>query len=216
MRGEAATSPSEVLALHAVRLKGMADDAEVAARFGLDQAVASEHLLDFQAVGWITRVAFPGIAAWTLTAAGRTANERQLAEELAATDTAAVIYDTYRAFLTNNGRLLRACTDWQLRPNAADPLAANDHTDPRWDGRVLGELAALSEELTTLCHQLAGSLIRFQGYDVRFSAALQRANQGQHAWVNRPRADSCHTVWMELHEDLLATLGIPRGSEPAF
>jgi len=24
--------------------------------------------------------------------------------------------------------------------------------------------------------------------------------------------DSCHTVWMELHEDLLATLGLERGS----
>jgi hypothetical protein len=26
--------------------------------------------------------------------------------------------------------------------------------------------------------------------------------------------DSCHTVWMELHEDLMATLGIQRGAEP--
>jgi hypothetical protein len=23
--------------------------------------------------------------------------------------------------------------------------------------------------------------------------------------------DSCHVVWMELHEDLLGTLGLPRG-----
>ncbi|MGP7997237.1 MAG: DNA-binding protein [Streptosporangiaceae bacterium] len=26
-------------------------------------------------------------------------------------------------------------------------------------------------------------------------------------------ADSCHTVWIQFHEDLLATLGIPRGSD---
>jgi hypothetical protein len=26
--------------------------------------------------------------------------------------------------------------------------------------------------------------------------------------------DSYHSVWFELHEDLLATLGIERGSEP--
>ena len=31
--------------------------------------------------------------------------------------------------------------------------------------------------------------------------------------MTRPRADSCHTVWMELHEDLLATLGVDRGTE---
>ena len=36
---------------------------------------------------------------------------------------------------------------------------------------------------------------------------------GEPAWVTRPRVDSCHTVWMELHEDLLATLGIDRGDE---
>jgi hypothetical protein len=31
--------------------------------------------------------------------------------------------------------------------------------------------------------------------------------------VARPRADSCHTVWMELHEDLLATLRLERGTD---
>lgn len=29
----------------------------------------------------------------------------------------------------------------------------------------------------------------------------------------RPDRDSCHTVWIQFHEDLLATLGIPRGGE---
>ncbi|MDQ1375434.1 MAG: hypothetical protein QOJ09_2772, partial [Actinomycetota bacterium] len=28
-----------------------------------------------------------------------------------------------------------------------------------------------------------------------------------------PLIDSYHTVWFELHEDLLSTLGIERGSE---
>jgi len=30
-------------------------------------------------------------------------------------------------------------------------------------------------------------------------------------WVDAIGIDSCHTVWFQLHEDLLATLGIPRG-----
>ncbi|MEK8226978.1 hypothetical protein NKG05_14185 [Oerskovia sp. M15] len=32
-------------------------------------------------------------------------------------------------------------------------------------------------------------------------------------WVDRTDVDSCHRVWFELHEDLVATLGIDRGTE---
>jgi len=198
--------------LHAVRLKGMANDDEVAARFDLDHAAAAELLLDFQAMGWLSRFEFAGTAGWALTDAGRAANERQLAEELARTDSASSVRAAYAAFLPHNDRLLRACTDWQLRPTAGDPLAVNEHTDPAWDQQVFRALSSLSEELRALGRTLGGRLVRFQGYDERFRTALSRAEQGDHSWVARPRVDSCHTVWMELHEDLVATLGIQRGA----
>ncbi len=207
-----ADSSAELLTLHAIRLKGMADDAEVAARFGLDLTLARELLLDFQAFGWITRVEFVGTAGWTLTESGRSENERQLAHELAATNSNSSIHDAYLSFLPHNDRLLRACTDWQLRPSGADPLAVNEHTDNEWDQRVLTTLSALREELRTICQELGHRLARFRGYDDRFTAALARVEQGELTWVARPRVDSCHTVWMELHEDLIATLGIRRGS----
>ena len=79
---------------------------------------------------------------------------------------------------------------------------------------MLHTLSSLSEELRTLGQILGGRLVRFQGYDERFRTALNRAEQGDGSWVARPRVDSCHTVWMELHEDLVATLGIQRGAEP--
>lgn len=206
-------STPELLALHAVRLKGMADDAEVAIRLGLDLALAAELLLDFQAVGWVSRAEFAGTAGWTLTRAGRAENERQLAAELAAADCALAVRQVYRAFLPANAQLLRACTSWQLRPSDTDPLAANEHTDPAWDQRVLDSLSTLNDNLRDLSQRLGSRLSRFQGYDRRFAAALARAQRGEHSWVARPRADSCHTVWMELHEDLVATLGIRRGAE---
>jgi hypothetical protein len=206
-------SSPELLALHAVRLQGMADGDQVAARFGLDPAVAREALLDFEAVGWVTKVDFAGTGGWTLTGLGRAENERQLANELAATGSISTVRGAYLEFLPHNDRLLRAATDWQLRPSNSDPLAANDHTDEQWDGRVLDELSALSHHLRAVCLKLGGVLARFGGYDDRFSAALERAERGERFWVARPRVDSCHTVWMELHEDLVATLGIQRGSE---
>jgi hypothetical protein len=207
-------STPELLTLHAVRLKGMADDDEVAARFGLDPMQARELLLDFQAFGWITRVEFAGTAGWTLTESGRSENERQLAQEVAAANSISSIRHAYETFLAHNDGLLRACTDWQLRPSGTDPLAVNEHTDKKWDQRVLTTLSSLSDELGPLCQELAWRFVRFRGYDDRFVTALARVERGEHSWVARPRVDSCHTVWMELHEDLIATLGIQRGIEP--
>ena len=77
---------------------------------------------------------------------------------------------------------------------------------------MLADLALVDEALGPLAARLADVLERFRGYDTRFSAALRRVDAGDPTWVNRTGADSCHTVWMELHEDLLATLGIPRGA----
>ncbi|WP_459547562.1 hypothetical protein [Nocardia sp. X0981] len=43
--------------------------------------------------------------------------------------------------------------------------------------------------------------------------ALRRARGGEHDWMDRTDVDSRHRVWFELHEDLLATLGIDRRAE---
>ncbi|MGC4942736.1 transcriptional regulator [Kribbella sp. DT2] len=203
------SSSPELLTLHAVRLKGMGDEQTVAARFALDRAVARELLLDYQAYGWVTWSEFAGAGGWSLTPAGRAENERRLAvERQEAGD--AVLREVYQEFLPLNARLQQACTDWQLRPSQDDPMAFNDHTDPAWDARVLKTLTALSLRLDELVARLAGVLERLGGYDLRFADALGRVPR-DNTWVDGSGKDSCHTVWFELHEDLIATLGVERG-----
>ena len=204
-------STPELLVLHAVRLQGVADDQQVARRFGLDQAVTKELLLDYQAFGWITWSEFAGIGGWSLMASGREENERRLAQELESTAGAETVREIYRAFLPLNERLQIACTQWQLRPTDDDPHAFNDHSDPAWDRRVIVELTALAEQLGPLTGTLEGVLNRFQGYRTRFATALKRGQAGDTGWVDRTNVDSCHKVWFELHEDLIATLGLVRG-----
>jgi hypothetical protein len=58
-------------------------------------------------------------------------------------------------------------------------------------------------------------LARFDGYGDRFAEALARVRAGEVEWFTRPLIDSYHTVWFELHENLLATLGIERVREQA-
>lgn len=206
-------SPPNLLVLHAVRVLGFADTAAIAHRFGIEQASASEVLLDAQAHGWVQKTEFADLRGWSLTESGRAENERQLAQELAHTGRANEIRDAYRDFLPLNTRLQQACTDWQLRPAHGDPLAANDHSDPAWDAAVLDELDTIGRALEPLADRLGTVLPRLRGYDTRFTAALRRARAGDSNWVDRTDIDSCHRVWFELHEDLIATLGIDRHTD---
>jgi hypothetical protein len=183
---------SELLVLHAVRLKGFAGTAAVAARFGLDPRRTAEDLLDAEAYGRVTRAAFADLAGWSLTELGRRHNEAQLRAELdeaGARGTVAAVHDR---FVPLNARACEAFAAWQLgtdrRPDALHGLA--------------GELRDLERELTAC-------LGRFAGYHERFTTALRRAGRDP-AWITGIEVDSCHKVWFELHEDLIATLGITR------
>ena len=57
------------LSLHAVRLLGFADAGAIARRFGQDSEEVKDHLLDFEAFGWVTRSEFAGSGGWSLTEA---------------------------------------------------------------------------------------------------------------------------------------------------
>ncbi|QDW63347.1 transcriptional regulator [Oerskovia sp. KBS0722] len=206
-------SPVDLLVLHAVRVCGFADAATLARRFDLGPAETDELLGDFEAYGWVQRSAFADLSGWSLTEAGRDEDERRLAAELAATGRADGVRDAYREFLPLNARLQRACTDWQLRPAPGARLAPNDHADPAWDAAVLDELTALDDALAPLARRLGDVLDRFGGYHDRYSTALRRARAGEGDWVDGTDVDSCHRVWFELHEDLVATLGLDRGAE---
>jgi hypothetical protein len=201
------------LALHGVRVLGFPTAGRVAARYGLPPDAVAESLLDYEARGWTRRYTFAGTSGWSLTDAGRAENERRLAAELSQAGLRDLVTAVHAAFLPLNRRLRAACTDWQIRPAPHDPLAVNDHADWRWDDRALRELASVGRSFQPLCARLADGLARFGGYAGRYDAALDRALAGQRSWVDGHDRDSCHVVWIQFHEDLLATLGIPRGSD---
>ena len=119
----------------------------------------------------------------------------------------------HERFLPQNARFQDAVTRWQIRPLPGAPMATNDHTDHRWDDDVLEVLGSVGRRLDPLESDLIAVLSRFGGYSQRYDGALDRALRGEDRWVDGVGIDSCHVVWMQLHEDLLATLGIERGHE---
>lgn len=190
--------------LHGVRLLGFAAVAEIAARANLSAAATSEELLDQQALGRVTWSEFADRGGWSLTEPGRLENERLLREQLdAVPDAGTTISRLYADFLPLNTRLQQACTDWQLRPTPTEPLAANDHTDRAWDDDVLVRLGDVAADLERIEGSLARVLPRLGGYHSRFADALTAGR------IDEP-SDSCHRIWFELHEDLIATLGLTR------
>jgi hypothetical protein len=207
-----ASDPAD-LVLHGPRVLGFATSGRIAARFGLDPRFTDEALLDLEAGGLVSHSAFGGSTGWSLTERGRIENERRLALELDRAGARHVVIAAHAEFVPLNRRFAKACTDWQIRPTRLDAMAFNDHTDWPWDEHVLRSLASLGRALEPLCGEVARRLERFDGYAARYGAALAKVDAGQQRWVDSPELDSCHTVWIQLHEDLLATVGIPRGHD---
>lgn len=143
-------SDPATLALHGVRLLGFAQTHRVASRFALDPGDVVEHLLDFQACGWVSRSAFAGTQGWSLTDLGCTENERRLAAELDAGGARPTVAAVHQRFLPLNARFLEAVSTWQVRPVPGNALAANDHTDFRWDDRVITSLTSTGRRLAPL------------------------------------------------------------------
>jgi hypothetical protein len=100
------------------------------------------------------------------------------------------------------------CTDWQVRDE--EP---NDHADAEYDAKVLTRLRDVDDGVDGVLADLAALLDRYGTYRPRFDAALARIDAGEREWFTKPLIDSYHTIWFELHEDLLSTLGLERSQE---
>ncbi|MCZ7535941.1 MAG: MarR family transcriptional regulator [Acidimicrobiia bacterium] len=121
----------------------------------------------------------------------------------------AAVHRAYEAFLPLNAELIRLCSDWQVRPGNVP----NDHSDLRYDWGVVDRLRALDERAGGVVRRLARSVPRFAAYRARLHDSLRKLEDGDNDWFTSPRIDSYHTVWMHMHEDLLATLGLRREDE---
>jgi hypothetical protein len=198
---------SDLLVLHALRCGGFAGLAALSDATGLPESAVESELIDLAVAGFVTRV--PGeFGGWGLTDAGRAADAERIAGELESAGARTVVVKAYDEFLVLNPELLDLCTAWQTR-SAGGVVVPNDHTDAPYDSRVLDLFSDFHQRAEVVCADLFAELPRFRRYGVRLTDALARARSGAHVYVT-DSTRSYHSVWFQLHEDLLATLGIPR------
>lgn len=204
-------SDPDLLVLHGLRLKGFAEIDAVAELVGLDTDDVSKRVDVAEVQGWVKHRE-GRVSGWTLTAAGRAEGERRLAEELDMAGALEVVHDAYHRFLAQNAAVLRICTEWQMK-EVDGRQVINDHDDIVYDTAIVEELAGVDAAAQPICSDLSEVLDRFASYGPRLENALARIRAGELDWFTGPTIDSYHTVWFELHENLLATLGIERGAE---
>jgi hypothetical protein len=201
------TTGAGLLVLHALRCAGFSGTARLSEVTGLPEADVGSELIDLAVDGLVTRT--PGsFGGWGLSEAGRAADAERIAAELDATDSRATAEHAYTGFMELNPELLDLCTAWQLRP-VDGVQVLNDHTDPGYDARILDLFADLDQRLAAVCADLSANLVRFRRYRGRLSEALEQARSGALDQLT-DGTGSYHAIWAQLHEDLLATLGLPR------
>jgi pyruvate,orthophosphate dikinase len=206
--GAAAVTREDLLAT--LSIKGFGTEAALAdAHFATADEVRA--LLDALVDDGLAEAA-PG-GSVRLTANGKaTANDLFAGERQAwGTERAAAALD---AFLGLDERMKATVTAWQMRDVEGSPVL-NDHTDPGYDARVLDQLAAVHADALGWLRSIDAPVVRFTTYGARLDRAARLAADGDGRYMASPRVDSYHSVWFELHEDLILLAGRTRADEVA-
>lgn len=198
-------SRPELLVLHAVRLGGFSVESGIADRAELAHGALMDTLRTCEGRGHIEQFTFADSRGWILSEAGKQRDAELLREEREEPGVRSVLEATAANFETLNPQLVRVATAWQLRDPSNDADGAAE---------VLGELTDLALELHELMAELVERLPRFGRYPRQFASALAMARAGDLSWIAGVGRLSCHTVWAELHQDLLSTLGRDRSGDP--
>ena len=200
-------SEPRFLTLHGLRLKGFGEAPAVGAAVGLGSTEVEEQLAKLEAEA--LAVHRDGrLSGWTLTREGRAEQERLAQADLAATGQLEVIRSIYEGFLGLNGDFKVLCTDWQLRDGEI-----YDHGDAAYNEAIFARLRTIHDALGGALAGLTAVLDRFDVYTHRFAGALAGLTAGDLDLLTKPIIDSYHTIWFELHEDLITGLGIDRSQE---
>lgn len=188
------SADGEFEVLHATRVRGFATAEQIATSTGLQIPLIEQRLTDAAESGFVKQRS-GRISGARLTPAGR-ARLLLLTEKEVGEAERAGLAGAYDAFLAPNREFKALTTQWQ--------------SDKDLD-RVLAGLDRIHGEVERILGDASASSARFGNYQRRFDDALARFRGGDESALARPMSESYHDVWMELHEDLLATLGRQRG-----
>lgn len=193
------------LVLHGLAIKKHATPEQVAALTGVDAGEAKELLQKASESGRANE----NDGKYMLTPTAQMALKGEYSKvygDLRNDDTFMQAYNTFERI---NLELKDLITRWQTMEVGGEHIA-NDHSNTEYDDKIIDDLGELHERIEPVLAQLADKLPRLSVYSNNLLAALEKAEDGETQWVSDAKTNSYHTVWFELHEDLLRITGQQR------
>ena len=200
----------ELLALHGLAVKKAGGTADVAGVLGRGEDEIASALEAAVAGGQ----AIGAKGTFMLTPAGRSWLDERYPEAYAGFRSDPEATAAYERFEKVNRELLGLFTDWQMMPSAGGERIQNDHSDADYDNGIIDRLGDQHERAEKILGRFAELDPRLAVYTQRLDDAYDKVLAGEHDYVSGARIDSYHTVWFELHEDLLRMLGREREEAP--
>lgn len=194
--------PDSHLVLHGLAIKKHAPAEAVAHLLGLSLERTQAALADALKRGRVSQAQ----GRYLLAPMARMALDGEYSKDYDGLRKNPAFVEAYEGFERINVELKQLITDWQTM-DVAGQRVPNDHSNAAHDARVIDRLGALHERAERLFAHLSAGLPRLQRYGDHLLAALEKAEDGAIEWVSDARIDSYHTVWFELHEELLRLMG---------
>jgi hypothetical protein len=193
------------LALHGLAIKKHAMPKDIAEIVGMDAERVASLLAEAESRGRVARTG----GKFMLTAPAQVALRSEYSRVYADQRSSAAMNAAYDDFEKINVLLKHLITDWQTMDVGGEKLP-NDHSNKDRDQKIIDRLGDLHERSEPILKRMAAGLPRLGIYMEMLTAALEKAEDGAIEWVSDARIASYHTVWFELHEDLLRALGRER------
>lgn len=188
--------------LHALRVKGFASTTALSSIHCRSEPEVTAMLVALQTDDLVIHRE-GRVSGWRLTPAGTEAHGELL--DRRRVDRDHPLYELHHVFVPLNTSFKVLCTSWQMRGDAP-----NDHTDADHDRMVIDGVRQVHEQVEMVFATGSAPFERSGWYVPRLRHAHDRFVAGDHTALTRPLSESYHDVWMELHQDLILTLGLVR------
>jgi len=203
------SATTDVSALHALRVCGLASTARLADHMRAPSDETEAALRRCESDG-LVRYRDGRFSGWQLVDAGKQRHDAWLGAVRTEPGWQEQVSRGYAQFLERNRVLKDICTAWQMRTLTDGSNVINDHQDASYDRDIIARLTSHDRQCEPMFDHMSAGLGRFRDYQERLDAALGRLAAGDTAAFATPMSASYHCVWMELHQDLLLTLGRER------
>ena len=191
--------------MHAVAIKRNGGADSISSISGLDLKSVTKILNDGVSLGRLVKID----DTFLLSPAGRMILDSEYSRFCDEIRSQRQFLDAYEKFEIINKELKQLITDWQTI-KVGDQIIPNDHSDAEYDEKIIDKLGVIHEKFEPVLDIMVKSVERFASYRAKLINALEKSEDGEIEWMSDAQLDSYHTVWFELHEDLLRLLGRTR------